>query len=165
MAKVTAGSVFGVNIFCQIVQMYYVNESISIGCGPGYQQQPQVSHSRAPIEIMLLLGLVKTRAERRRKASQEAAGTVERETHTNKSGYLKYWNNEWKGKRAGRHDGLKECDILRLQEIKRKGSKAKNIGGGGKLFYNGADERKNGIGIVVREKLVESVLQVKRESD
>ena len=23
--------------------------------------------------------------------------------------YLKYWNNNWKGKRAGRYDGAKEC--------------------------------------------------------
>ena len=44
-------------------------------------------------------------------------------------------------------------------------SKARNIGGGCKLFYNGADGRKNGIGIVVREELAESVLKVKRVSD
>ena len=37
--------------------------------------------------------------------------------------------------------------------------------GGCKLFYNGADRRKNGIGIVVREELVESVLEVKRVSN
>ena len=34
-----------------------------------------------------------------------------------------------------------------------------------KIFYNGADGRKNGIGIVLREKLAESVLEVKRVSD
>ena len=37
--------------------------------------------------------------------------------------------------------------------------------GGCKLFYNGANGRKNGIGIVVREELVESALEVKRVSD
>ena len=36
-----------------------------------------------------------------------------------------------------------------------KGSKARNIGNGCKIFYNGADERKNGIGIVLREELAE----------
>ena len=46
-----------------------------------------------------------------------------------------------------------------------KGSKIRNIGGGCKLFYNEADRRKNGIGIVVREELTESVLKVKRVSD
>ena len=50
-------------------------------------------------------------------------------------------------------------------ETKWKGSKARNIGGGCKLFYNGADGRRNGIGIVVREDLAESVLEVKRVSD
>ena len=35
-----------------------------IGRGPGYQRPPQVSHSRAPKEIMLLLNKVKIRAER-----------------------------------------------------------------------------------------------------
>ena len=60
---------------------------------------------------------------------------------------------------------LRNVDILCVQEAKWKGSKARNIGGGCKLFYNGDDGRKNGIGIVVREKLVESVLEVKRVSD
>ena len=59
----------------------------------------------------------------------------------------------------------KNVDILCLQETKWKGSKAKNIGGGCKIFYNGADGRKNGIGIVLREELAESSLEVKRVSD
>ena len=59
----------------------------------------------------------------------------------------------------------RNVDILCLQETKWKGSKARNIGSGCKIFYNGADERKNGIGIVVREELAESVLDVKRVSD
>ena len=59
----------------------------------------------------------------------------------------------------------RNVDILCLQETKWKGSKARNIGGGCKIFYYGADGRKNGIGIVLREKLAESVLEVKRVSD
>ena len=59
----------------------------------------------------------------------------------------------------------RNVDILCLQETKWKGSKARNIGGGYKISYNGADGRKNGIGIVVREELAESVLEVKRVSD
>ena len=49
-------------------------------------------------------------------------------------------------------------DIVRLQETKWKGSKSKHIGGGCKLFYYGVDGRRNGIGIVMRKELVESVL-------
>ena len=59
----------------------------------------------------------------------------------------------------------RNVDILCLQEIKWKGSKARNIGGGCKIFYYGADGRKNEIGIVLREKLAEIVLEVKRVSD
>ena len=65
---------------------------------------------------MLLLGLVKTEKERR-KANEEAAENVERNTHTHKSWYFKYRNNDWKGERAGRYDGAKECtvDILKTE--------------------------------------------------
>ena len=40
----------------------------------------------------------------------------------------------------------RNIDILCLQETKWKGSEARNIGDGCKLFYNGGDGRKNGIG-------------------
>ena len=59
----------------------------------------------------------------------------------------------------------RNVDILCLQETKWKSSKARNIGGGCKLIYNGADGRKSGIGIVVRKELAESVVEVKRVSD
>ena len=59
----------------------------------------------------------------------------------------------------------RNVDILCLQETKWIGSKARNIGGGCKIFYSGAEGRKNGIGIVLREELAESVLEVKRVSD
>ena len=51
----------------------------------------------------------KRRKKDKMKASEEATGIVEREIHKHKSGYLKYWNNDWKGERAGRLDGAKEC--------------------------------------------------------
>ena len=109
----------------------------------------------------------KNKSNERRKASKEAVRSMERKMLTHKGGYLKYWNDDWKGKRAGRYDGAKECrhTVLCLQETKWKGSKARNIGGGCKIFYNGADGRKNGIGIVLREELAESVLEVMRVSD
>ena len=59
----------------------------------------------------------------------------------------------------------RNVEILCLQETRWKGRKARNIGGRCKLFYNAADERKNEIGIVVREELTESVLEVKRVLD
>ena len=77
----------------------------------------------------------------------------------------------WKGRRSLIRVGTlnmmerRNVDILCIQETKWKGSKARNIGGGCKLFYNGADGRKNWIGILVREELAKSVLEVKRVSD
>ena len=59
----------------------------------------------------------------------------------------------------------RNVDILCLQETKWKGSKARNIGGRCKIFYNGADGRKNGIRIVLRQELAESVLEVEKVSD
>ena len=59
----------------------------------------------------------------------------------------------------------RNVDILCLQETKWKRSKVRNIGDDCTLFYNGAKGRKNGIGIVVREELVKSVLEVKRVSE
>ena len=52
----------------------------------------------------------------RRKASEEAAGSVERETLTRKGVYLKYCNNhDWKEKRAGRLDIAEETRGLRQE--------------------------------------------------
>ena len=69
------------------------------------------------------------------------------------------------GERAGRYNGAKECKYTVPKGNKVEKGKARNIGGGCKLLYNGAHERRNEIGIVVREELVESVLKVKRVSD
>ena len=70
------------------------------------------------------------------------------------------------GKRRELADMIEQrnVDILHLQKTKWKGSKPRNIGSECKLFYNGADGR-NEIGIVVREELAESVVEVKRVSD
>ena len=41
--------------------------------------------------------------------SKEAVGTAEGEMHSHKGDYFTCRNNDWKGERAGRHDGPKEC--------------------------------------------------------
>ena len=71
-----------------------------------------------------------------------------------------------KGEKAGRHDEAKKrCTVPTGKGIKWKGNKVMNIGGGCTLFYNAVNGRKNEIGIVVWEELVESVLELKRVSD
>ena len=45
-----------------------------------------------------------------------------------------------------------------------KGSKARSLGAGFKLFYYGVDGKRNGVGVVLKEKFVRNVLKVKRGS-
>ncbi|KAK3519851.1 hypothetical protein QTP70_006681 [Hemibagrus guttatus] len=51
------------------------------------------------------------------------------------------------------------------KETRWKGSKARSIGAGFKLFYYGVDSKRNGVGLVLKEEFVRNVLEVKRVSD
>ncbi|KAK3532898.1 hypothetical protein QTP70_002251 [Hemibagrus guttatus] len=59
----------------------------------------------------------------------------------------------------------RKVDILCVQETRWKGSKARSIGAGFKLFYYGVDSKRNGVGVVLKEEFVRNVLEVKRVSD
>ncbi|KAK3544010.1 hypothetical protein QTP70_033140, partial [Hemibagrus guttatus] len=59
----------------------------------------------------------------------------------------------------------RKVDILCAQETRWKGSKARSIGAGFKLFYYGVDSKRNGVGVVLKEEFVRNVLEVKRVSD
>ncbi|KAI5107453.1 hypothetical protein C0J45_3091 [Silurus meridionalis] len=59
----------------------------------------------------------------------------------------------------------RKVDMLCVQETKWKGSKARNIGGGFKLFYHGVDGKRNGVGVILTEEYSKSVVEVKRVSD
>ncbi|KAK3538824.1 hypothetical protein QTP86_015948 [Hemibagrus guttatus] len=59
----------------------------------------------------------------------------------------------------------RKVDILCVQETRWKGSKARIIGAGFKLFYYGVDSKRNGVGVVLKEEFVRNVLEVKRVSD
>ncbi|KAK3556835.1 hypothetical protein QTP70_022272, partial [Hemibagrus guttatus] len=59
----------------------------------------------------------------------------------------------------------RKVDILCVQETRWKGSKARSIGAGFKLFYYGVDSKRNGVGVVLEEEFVRNVLEVKRVSD
>ena len=119
MGRVVAGRAYHVNtFFAKTYKCVIIINPYRIGRGPGYQQPPQVPHSRVPVEIMLLLNIVKTKEKKMRKASEEAAESVERETLIRKGWYLKYRNNDWKGKRAGGLDGTKKCRHILPTESK-----------------------------------------------
>ncbi|KAF7697030.1 hypothetical protein C0J45_13436 [Silurus meridionalis] len=59
----------------------------------------------------------------------------------------------------------RKVDMLCVQETKWKGSKARNIGGGFKLFYHGVDGKRNGVGVILKEEYSKTVVEVKRVSD
>ena len=59
----------------------------------------------------------------------------------------------------------RKVDILCVQETRWKGSKARNIGDGCKIFYHGEDGRRNGVGVILKEDYIARVLDVKRVSD
>ncbi|KAK3562935.1 hypothetical protein QTP86_011609 [Hemibagrus guttatus] len=59
----------------------------------------------------------------------------------------------------------RKVDILCVQETRWKGSKARSIGAGFKLFYYGVYNKRNGVGVVLKEEFVRNVLEVKRVSD
>ncbi|KAF7693242.1 hypothetical protein C0J45_16617 [Silurus meridionalis] len=59
----------------------------------------------------------------------------------------------------------RKVDMLCVQEIKWKGSKTRSIGDGFKLFFHGVDEKRNGVGVILKEKYSKSVVEVKRVSD
>ncbi|MCJ8736328.1 hypothetical protein PDJAM_G00258270 [Pangasius djambal] len=59
----------------------------------------------------------------------------------------------------------RKVDILCVQETRWKGSKARSIGAGFKLFYYGVDSKRNGIGVVLKEEFGRNVPEVKRVSD
>ena len=118
------------------------------------------------MEIMLLLNIVKIRAKKRGgKRVKKQRGAWKGRCSLIRVDTLNIGTMTGRGRELADMMERRNVDILCLQETRWKGSKARNIGGRCKIFYNGADGRKNGIGIVLREEMTESVLKVKRVSD
>ncbi|VDO96079.1 unnamed protein product [Heligmosomoides polygyrus] len=59
----------------------------------------------------------------------------------------------------------RRIQVLCLQETRWKGTKAREIGEGVKLYYNGEDTKRNRVGIAVAESLKDSVEAVQRIND
>ena len=55
--------------------------------------------------------------------------------------------------------------MLYIQETKWKGSNARELGAGYKLYYHGVDGMRNGVRIIVKKGDINGVLEVYRESD
>ena len=109
MGRVVAGKASGIKLFCQNMQMHYDDKSILDQLRPGLPMTASGVALQVTCGNYGTAGLSEKQEKERRKASEEASGTVEGEMHTCKGRYLKYRNNNWKGERMGRHDGVKEC--------------------------------------------------------
>ncbi|VDO91284.1 unnamed protein product [Heligmosomoides polygyrus] len=59
----------------------------------------------------------------------------------------------------------RRIQVLCLQETRWKGAKAREIGEGVELYYNGEDTKRNGVGIAVAESLKDSIAAVQRIND
>ena len=109
MGRVAAGRASGVKIFLPDYKMRIIDKSIP------NRSQPALPTTASGVVQQGTCGNYATakhsekKQKERRKASEEAAGSLERKTLTHKGGYLKYWNNDWKGKTAGRYYGAKGC--------------------------------------------------------
>ena len=56
-------------------------------------------------------------------------------------------------------------DILSVQETRWKGEKARCIGGGYKMWYCGSENKKNGMGIILKKEHVYRVVELRRVTD
>ena len=78
--------------FCQIIQMRIVDKSIPDWSRPGL---PTTASGIAQQGTCGNYATVKhSQNKRKRKATEEAAGSVERKMLAHKGGYFKYWNND-----------------------------------------------------------------------
>ena len=107
-------------------------------------------------------GRRRKRGGKRARRQQEKKRTV---TAALKIGTLNVGSMTGRGREVAAMMENRQIDVLCVQETKWKGSKAKDLGGGYKLYYHGCERNKNGVGIILSASLVGDVVEVKRQSD
>ena len=155
----------GKNVF-QVAQLRYFDKSIPDRWRPGLPTTASGVARQGTCANYAIAGLSENKRRKRggRRVKRQRETWKGRRTLI-RVGTLNLGTMTGRGRELEDMMEQRNVDILCLRETKWKGSKASNIRGGCKLFYNGADGRKNEIGILVSEELVESVLEVKRVSD
>ena len=166
MGRVAAGRASGVKLFARFIQMRNHCKSILDRSRPG------LPTTASGVAQQGTCGNYATSKQSENKSRKRGGRRVKKQREAWKGrcslikvGTINIGTMTGRGRELADMMERRNVDILCLQETKWKGSKARNIGGECKIFYNGADGRKNGIGIVLREELAESVLEVKRVSD
>ena len=166
MGRVAAGRASDVKHFCHIKQMRYLDKSIPVRSWP---RLPTTASGVAQQGIYRNYATAKHSESKSRKRGGRRVKSQQKVWKGRRSlvrvGTLNIGTMTGRGRELTDMMERRNVDILCLQETKWKGSKARNIGDGCKLFYNGADGRKKWDRDSVREELAESVLKVKRVSD
>ena len=86
-------------------------------------------------------------------------------THTLRVGSLNVGTMTGKGREVADLMERRRVNTLCVQETKGKGSKARCLCAGYKLYYYGVESGRNDIGIVLEKNLIDRVLEVTRETD
>ncbi|XP_069988634.1 craniofacial development protein 2-like [Penaeus vannamei] len=102
--------------------------------------------------------LKKIAHRRKRKRVEEVRGTIQIAT-------LNIGSLTGRGQEIVDLMNRRRINIICVQETKWKGCKVREIGNGFKLFYNGSDGKRNGVGIILNDNIKKGVLSVKRQSD
>ncbi|KAI5104435.1 hypothetical protein C0J45_6061 [Silurus meridionalis] len=115
--------------------------------GPSYQRPSQVLlANRVLVEIGLLL-------------AKRGEGEEEDVYRDSRDG------EKWRRVEVWDMMERRKGNMLCVQETRWKGSKARNIGGGFKMFYHGVDGKRNGVGVILKEEYGKRVVEVKRVFD
>ena len=143
MGRVAAGRAFGVKLFCQNRQMHNHYQSIPDRSLPGLQT------TASGVAQQGTCGNYATAKHGENKRRKRRGKRVKKQREARKGrrslirvGTLNIGTLTGRGRELIDMMERRNVDILCLQETKWKGSKARNIGSGCKLFYNGDNGRK-----------------------
>ena len=171
MGRVASGRASGVKIYAKSIMR--IMEQVSIQYTIPDRSGPVLpTTATGTVSQQGISGNSVTVGQRRRRRRRRGGKCVQKRLRRMNSRSVGVrWGTLNVGSMTGRGRELadmmerRRVDILCVQETKWKGSKARDIGGGYKLFYHGVDGRRNGVGVILREGYAESVLEVKRVSD
>ena len=139
MERVIAGRASGIKLFCHIIQMCIVDKPILD------RSWPRLPATASGVAQQGTCGNYATAKHSKNKSRKRGGKQVKKQQEVWKGrcslisvGKLNIGTMTGRGRELTDMIEQRNVDILCLQETKWIGSKARNIGGGCKLFYNGA---------------------------
>ena len=146
MGRVAAGRASGIKLFARFIKMRNHCKSIPDRLRPGLLTTASGVAQQGTCENYATSKQSESKSRKRGgRGVKKQPEAWKRRCSLIRVGTLNIGTMAGRGRELADMMERRNVDILCLQETKWKGSKARNIGGGYKIFYNGADERKNGI--------------------